>query len=119
MKLFSKKLNSDKDQEQSWSLPLEDVLSKDQELMVLEDLDNGNEYFLYKLDSFKLRGRAYICMASYEPETGAHTEPELVIMRLLRSRDNKEQYFESIRNSEELDRVFNAFYKRLEDSLRR
>ncbi len=116
MAIFSKK-NKNQDQEQSWSLPLEEALTKDQELMVLEDLDNGNEYFLYKLDSFKMKGKAYICMASYEPDTGSHTEPELVIMRLIRGKD-KQQYFESIRNQEELDTAFNAFYKRMESALR-
>ncbi len=84
--------------------------------MVIEDLDNKNEYYLYKLDTFRMFGRVYVCMASYEPETGTHTEPQLVIMRQLESKDNQ-QYFESIRDPKELDKVFNAFYKRMEQNL--
>ncbi len=84
--------------------------------MVIEDLDNGNEYYLYKLDTFRMLGRVYVCMASYEPETGTHTEPQLVIMRQLES-DDHQQYYESIRDSEELDKVFNAFYKRMESTV--
>ncbi len=89
-----------------------------QDLMVLEDMDNGNEYYLYQLDSFRLYGHTYVCMASYEPETGSHTEPQLVIMRKLDSgKDDNQQYFESIRDKKELDRVFSAFYTRMEENL--
>lgn len=87
----------------------------EQDLMVLEDMDNGKEYFLHKLDSFRLLGRTYMCMASYEPETGSHTEPQLVIMRF--TEENGQQYFESIRDRKELDTVFDAFYARMEENL--
>lgn len=92
----------------------------DQDLMVLEDMDNGKEYYLYKLDSFVLYGKTYVCMASYEPETGSHTEPQLVIMRLKedkRKKDDHQQYFESVRDQKELDAVFDAFYARMEKGL--
>lgn len=91
----------------------------EQDLMVLEDMDNGKEYYLYQLDSFRLYGHTYVCMASYEPETGSHTEPQLVIMRKLEQKKNdNQQYFESIRDKKELDRVFSAFYTRMEENLK-
>lgn len=102
----------------SWTLALESDLAEDQNLLVLEDVDTGSQYFLEKLDSFRMRGQAYICMASYEPDLGNHQEPKLVIMRLLEP-ENNNQLFESIRDPEELDRVFNAFYKRMEDAILR
>lgn len=105
-----------KGQASAWSLPLSGRLSDDQELLVLEDLDNGNEFYLYPLDRFRMSGKAYICMASYEPETGTHAEPQFVIMRMLESEENQ-QYFESIRDKKELDKVFHAFYKRMEEKI--
>lgn len=93
--------------------------SDEQDLMVLEDMDNGKEYYLYQLDSFRLYGHTYVCMASYEPETGSHTEPQLVIMRKIQGKkDDNQQYFESIRDKKELDSVFAAFYTRMEENLK-
>lgn len=91
-------------------------IDKDQKLLVLEDLDNANEYFFYHLDAFYLDGHDYVCFASYEPDLGEHIEPELVIMRTMVS-SKGERIFESIRDDEELDKAFEAFYRRIENSL--
>ncbi len=109
-------IKQEKTRAKAWSFPVPVGPASDQDLLVLEDTDNGNEYYLQVLDSFRMFGRTYICMASCEPETGAHTEPQLVIMRQLESKDNQ-QYFQSIRDKKELDKVFNAFYQRMEQGL--
>lgn len=86
------------------------------EIMVLEDLDNGREYYLYAIDRFTVRGRPYAMLASFEPDEGKRRIPNLVMMRYQLS-DNGQQYYTSIRNEEELDEAFDVFYDRLEKGL--
>ena len=86
------------------------------EIMVLEDLDNGREYYLFAVDRFTLRGRPYAVLASYEPDEGSRRIPDLVIMRY-RLAENGQQYYTSIRSVEELDEAFDVFYDRLEKGL--
>lgn len=93
-----------------------EMIDPDQELLVLEDLDNGNEFFFYQLDAFSLNGQDYICLASYEPDFGDHPEPELVIMKSEVDKSGN-RFFKSIRKEEELDEVFEIFYSRMESSL--
>ena len=81
------------------------------ELLVLEDVDNGNEYYLAQIDRFSLGGREYVVMLSYEPDDGAHRDPEIVMMRFAYG-EGGEQYFQSIRSRRELARVFDAFFER-------
>ena len=106
----SEKVNREKANQQA------EMIDPDQELLVLEDMDNGNEFFFYQLDAFSLNGQDYICLASYEPDFGDHPEPELVIMRSQVDKKGN-RIFKSIRKYEELDEVFEIFYSRMEDSL--
>lgn len=86
------------------------------EIMVLEDLDNGREYYLFAVDRFTVRGRPYAMLASYEPDEGSRRIPDLVIMRY-RLAENGQQYYTSIKSVEELDEAFDVFYDRLEKGL--
>ncbi len=89
---------------------------QDQDLLVIQDLDNANEYFFYQIDAFRLNNVDYVCLASYEPDFGDHTEPELVIMRT--RLDNKgTRLYKSIRDTSELESAFNAFYERMETAI--
>lgn len=83
----------------------------DTELLVLEDIDNGNEYYLAVIDTFSLNGRDYVAMSAYEPDDGTHRDPEFVLMRFARG-GNGEQYYQSIRSRKELNMVFDAFFER-------
>lgn len=83
----------------------------DTELIVLEDVDNGNEYYLAVIDSFTVNGREYVAMTAYEPDDGTHRDPEFVIMRFARG-NNNEQYYQSIRSRKELNLVFEVFFER-------
>ncbi len=83
----------------------------DTELIVLEDVDNGNEYYLAVIDSFTVNGREYVAMTAYEPDDGTHRDPEFVIMRFARG-GNGEQYYQSIRSRRELNLVFETFFDR-------
>ncbi len=83
----------------------------DTELIVLEDVDNGNEYYLAVIDSFVVNGREYVAMSAYEPDDGTHRDPEFVIMRFARGSGN-EQYYQSIRSRRELNLVFETFFDR-------
>ncbi len=80
-------------------------------LAVLEDLDNGHEYYLSIVDSFAVYGREYVAMSSYEPDDGTHRDPEFVLMRFDTGQQG-EHYYQSIRNKKELELVFNVFYER-------
>lgn len=94
----------------------EQDVDESDELMVLEDLDNGREYYLYAIDRFSVKGKPYAVMASFEPELGNKRIPDLVIMRY-RLADDGHQYYMSIRDVEELDAAFDVFYDRLEKGM--
>jgi len=87
----------------------------DDALAVLRDASNGKEYFLSIIDSFSLSGRDYIVMYNYEPDDGNHSDPELVIMRTEYAQTG-EQYFFSIKDKHELDKVFDLFMSRFSSS---
>lgn len=93
-------------------------VDENEELMVLEDLDNGKEYYLSEIDRFPLNGRSYAVMVSYEPENESSRIPDLVIMRY-RFSEEGQQFYHSIRDEEELDEAFDVFYQRLEEGLGR
>lgn len=95
--------------------PLHD--ENDDVLAVLEDVDNGNEYYLSIVDSFTVDGREYVAMGSYEPDDGTHREPEFVLMRFDIGPQG-EHYYQSIRNRKELNRVFDIFFERYVRQLR-
>ncbi len=86
------------------------------ELIVLEDVDNGNEYYLAVIDTFAVNGREYAALSAYEPDDGTHRDPEFVIMRYARS-GNGEQYYQSIRSKKELNLVFDVFFERYTASI--
>lgn len=93
-------------------------LDKDQDLLVIEDMDNGNEYFFYQLDAFSLDSVDYVCLASYEPDVGNVTEPDLVLMHTYLAADGSRR-FSSIRDEAELEKVFDVFYNRIESNLQK
>lgn len=86
------------------------------ELMVLQDLDNGKEYYLSEIDRFSLDGQSYAVMVSFELEQQVDRIPDLVIMQYRLSEDGQ-QFYTSIRDVEELDRAFGHFYARLDEGL--
>ena len=88
----------------------------DTELIVLEDVDNGNEYYLAIIDTFVVNGREYAAMSAYEPDDGTHRDPEFVIMRYARG-GSGEQYYQSIRSKKELNMVFDVFFERYTASI--
>lgn len=83
----------------------------DMELLVLEDVDNGNEYYMALVDVFSLDRREYAALNAYEPDDGSHRSPEFVIMRYAEG-PSGEQYYQSIRSKKELDLAFRAFFER-------
>lgn len=94
----------------------QDRIHEDQDLLVVQDLDNGFEYFFYQIDAFRMDAHDYVCLASYEPDLGNHHEPELVIMRTSMD-ENGTRLYKSIRDEDELNAVFDAFYFRMESSV--
>lgn len=90
-------------------------------LIILEDTDNGYEFYVQKLDLFQVAGQEYIVLAPYEPDDGEHNAPDVVIMRVLRAENsqpanNKRDaaiQFESIKDQLELDAVFARFNERM------
>ncbi len=88
--------------------------SPDQQLLILEDVDNGHEYYMVPVDHFSLEGRTYAALYSYELDDGNHRKPELVLMRS--SGGGREQYYQSIRSKKELEAAFNAFFARIEQN---
>lgn len=92
----------------------------EEKLIVLEDLDNGYEFYMRKLDLFELNQQEYIVFAPFEPDDGEHNAPDIIIMRILHIKPNKnnrlkqeEIQFESILNRNELDAVFTRFNERM------
>lgn len=88
----------------------QDELS-DTELLVLEDIDNGNEYYLAQIDRFTFMGREYVALMSYEPDNASNRDPEIVLMRFAHG-EKGELYYQSIRSKQELDQVFETFFDR-------
>ncbi len=86
-------------------------LEEDEVLLVLEDLDNGQEYYLAFVDRFSVHGREYVALGAYEPDDGAHRAPEFVLMRF-DTGPHGEHYYQSIRRRSELKLVFNVFFER-------
>ena len=86
-------------------------IEEDEVLLVLEDLDNGQEYYLAFVDRFSVRGREYVAMSAYEPDDGSHRAPEFVLMRF-DTGPQGEHYYQSIRSRRELDMVFERFFER-------
>lgn len=92
----------------------------EEKLIVLEDLDNGYEFYMRKLDLFELNQQEYIVFAPFEPDDGEHNAPDIIIMRILHIKPNKnnrlkqeEIQFESILNRNELDAAFTRFNERM------
>ena len=93
----------------------DDRASQEHVLAVLEDIDNGHEYYMSFIDAFQLQGREYVVMYPYEPDDGHHANPELTILRSMRH-ESGEQYYLSIKDRKELDAAFNYFFRRFEAS---
>lgn len=85
--------------------------SDDEVLAILEDLDNGNEFYVSIVDSFQFAGREYVAMSSFEPRSRSTNDPEFIFMRFDTGPDGEHMY-QSIRNERELDAVFNVFFER-------
>ena len=96
-------------------------ISDDEKLIVLEDLDNGYEFYMRKLDMFAYNGQEYIVFAPFEPAEGEHNAPDIVIMRILHASVQRKKskqlgeeiQFESILDRGELDEVFAKFNERM------
>lgn len=93
-------------------------VNPDEKLIVLEDLDNGYEFYMRKLDMFVQGGQEYIVFAPFEPDDGEHSAPDIVIMRVIHasqhgSKSKQEVQFESILDQNELDQVFAKFNERM------
>ncbi|MGI6326904.1 MAG: DUF1292 domain-containing protein [Saccharofermentanales bacterium] len=93
----------------------DDRVEQEDVLAVLVDIDNGHEYYMAMIDSFRLKGREYVVMYNYEPDDGQHAEPEIIILRSVRH-TNGEQYFMSIKDRRELDSAFGIFFRRFEEA---
>lgn len=85
-------------------------------LLVLEDLDNRFDYYMSVVDRFPLGDRDYIVLTNYEPEDGHYRAPDFVLMRVHLGTDGQ-QYYESIRDQEELNIVFETFFERMRGDL--
>lgn len=85
--------------------------ANDDVLAVLVDERNGREYYVSMIDTLLVEGREYYVMYNYEPDDGSHFAPEVVIMRAYRGQDG-DISFASIINQEELDEVFEHFFRR-------
>ena len=96
----------------------EDVLyvHRDEALLLLEDLDNGQEYYLAQIDQFSWQEHVYVALRAYEPDDGAHRSPEFVLMRYEETQSG-EQLYQSIRDPKELQAVFNVFFERYLEQL--
>ena len=94
----------------------QDAFPDSMELAVLEDVDNGNEYYMALVDRFQVAGRMYVAMNAYEPDDGSHRAPEFVIMRCA-SGANGAYFYQSIRSRKELNMAFNAFFERYVEHL--
>lgn len=86
-------------------------------LAVLEDIDNGNEYYVSIVDSFSVADREYVAMSAYEPPSRRASEPEFILMRF-DTGEHGERYYRSIRNKRELETVFEVFFSRYISNLR-
>lgn len=93
----------------------DDRTSQEDVLAVIVDVDNGHEYYMSMIDSFRLKNHDYAVMYNYEPDDGRHADPEIIILRTERHTSG-EQYFVSIKDKHELDDAFDVFYKRFEEA---
>lgn len=81
------------------------------DLIVIRDTSNGKYYYLSVVDTFFMEKHEYVVMYNYEPDDGNHNKPELVIMRTSFQKTG-EQLFYSIKDTNELNDVFDAFMRR-------
>lgn len=90
--------------------------SGDNLLAVLEDVDTGLEYYLDIVDQFRLNGREYVALIPYMDKRDPR-DPEFVLLRLLSGDgQNESTLYESIRDKQELQAVFDYFFSRYEQS---
>lgn len=87
----------------------------DEMLGIIVDQRSGQTYYISLIDNFTYKSREYAVMYNYRIEDGNIGVPEILIMRSYRDQDK--QYFTSIRNQEELDKVFDIFYDRFQQSV--
>ena len=90
--------------------------SEGEPLLVLEDLDTRYDYYMSVVDRLALGDRDYIVLTNYEPEDGHYRAPDFVLMRVHLGTDGQ-QYYESIRDTEELNTVFETFFERMRGDL--
>lgn len=84
---------------------------RNETLAVIEDIDNGHEFYVTMVDKFEFFGRQYVAMSVFDPEATSKDEPEFVLMRF-DTDENGEHFYQSIRNKSELDSVFDHFFDR-------
>lgn len=89
--------------------------AEDEVLAVIVDQRNGHTYYVSIIDNFKYKGIDYAVMYNYRAEDYERTMPEILIMRAFR--EHNEQYFSSIRDSKELNTIFDVFYNRYQESI--
>lgn len=85
------------------------------DLVTLVDED-GKEHEFVIVDSLELQDEHYVALvANYEdPEDSLQDDGELIVLRSVY--EGEEEYFESIDDEEEFDKVAALFMERLEDS---
>jgi len=87
----------------------------EEEVAVIVDLQTKAEYYMFIIDTFRIEQRSYVAMIPYEPEQVRSKKQELVILRSQTAK-NGDQLYISIRNKKELERAFDAFFRRFEES---
>lgn len=80
-------------------------------LAVIEDVDNGHEFYVSFIDHFVYNKREYVAMSVYDSFYRSKGGMELVLMRT-DTDHNGDHYYQSIRNKRELDGVFDEFFNR-------
>lgn len=95
--------------------PKRAIQAEDNQLVVINDLANGKEYYISVIDAFEFRGKDYCVMYHYRPEVSRKEEPEIILMRSYKGSDGS-RYFCSIRSKKELALVFELFYQRYWDA---
>lgn len=85
-------------------------------ISILVDEDSGIEYYMETIDIFAVDGRLYVAMFPV-PEKKQTKSPQLVLLRIISGEGQVGQtMYESIRDKEELARVFDTFFARYENS---
>ncbi len=88
---------------------------QEEEVAVIVDVQSNAEYYMFIIDSFQIDQRAYTVMVPYEPASVQSKKSELVILRSQVAKSGDQIYI-AIRNKKELERAFDVFFERFEES---